>query len=366
MSVYKRGRYYSYSFVHRGTRIQCSTRQSDRRVARQMEAAHRTVLAKGQVGIEERKPAPTLKDFSKRFADYISTRCAEKPHTVEFYASKMARLLDFQPLATTRLDKIDEALIEAYVQWRRKKVSPATVNRELATLRRALRLAYSWKAIDRVPMIHLLPGERVREFVLSQEQERLYLEFAPQPMLDIATLILDTGLRVGEALGLEWRDVQLNPANGAKYGFVHIRDGKSRNAKRNIPLTLRVKSVLEARRASGALRVFTDGQGGLLSRFTVRDQHAGLRKMLRLPKDAVIHSLRHTALTRLGESGADAFTIMRIAGHSSVVVSQRYVHPSPASIEAAFDRLEALNRKAQKELLEGGGRTLTTNSTTLD
>jgi hypothetical protein len=47
-------------------------------------------------------------------------------------------------------------------------------------------------------------------------------------------------------------------------------------------------------------------------------------------------------LTRLGEAGVDAFTIMRVAGHSSVTVSQRYVHPSPDSLERAFERL-ALN-----------------------
>jgi hypothetical protein len=45
-------------------------------------------------------------------------------------------------------------------------------------------------------------------------------------------------------------------------------------------------------------------------------------------------------LTRLGESGVDAFTIMRIAGHSSVVISQRYVHPTPEATERAFERSE--------------------------
>jgi integrase len=44
-----------------------------------------------------------------------------------------------------------------------------------------------------------------------------------------------------------------------------------------------------------------------------------------MPDDFVIHSLRHTMLTRLGEAGVDAFTIMRIAGHSSITVSQRSV-----------------------------------------
>jgi len=51
-------------------------------------------------------------------------------------------------------------------------------------------------------------------------------------------------------------------------------------------------------------------------------------------------------LTRLGEAGVDAFTIMRIAGHSSITVSQRYVHPSPESLERAFERLELLNANA--------------------
>jgi integrase len=64
------------------------------------------------------------------------------------------------------------------------------------------------------------------------------------------------------------------------------------------------------------------------------------------PKEFVLHSCRHTMLTRIGEAGADAFTIMKLAGHSSVTVSQRYVHPTPEAVERAFDRLEAFNRSA--------------------
>lgn len=44
-------------------------------------------------------------------------------------------------------------------------------------------------------------------------------------------------------------------------------------------------------------------------------------------------------LIRLGESGVYAFTIMRIAGHGSIVVSQRYIHPTPEAVERPFDRL---------------------------
>jgi integrase len=88
--------------------------------------------------------------------------------------------------------------------------------------------------------------------------------------------------------------------------------------------------------------VFLGKQGKPFVGTSLNHQHQKARKALKLPKDFVIHSLRHTMLTRLGEAGADAFTIMRIAGHSSVLISQRYVHPSPESLGRAFERLEAL------------------------
>jgi integrase len=57
--------------------------------------------------------------------------------------------------------------------------------------------------------IRLLSGERVRDFVLSYQQEKLYLDMAPQPLHDVAVMILNIGLRIGEALALGWKDVHL-------------------------------------------------------------------------------------------------------------------------------------------------------------
>ena len=210
MSIFKRGKTYWYNFWWEGEHIQTSTHQTNKRIAQQMEAAHKTRLAKGQVGIEEREPAPTLKLFAARFTEAIQVRCAEKPMTISFYKSKLDRLLEYEPLAATKLDRIDEALIEKYVQQRRVKVAPASVNRELATLRRLLRLAYEWQVINRVPRIRMLPGERNRDFVLSHEQEQLYLEAAPQLLKDVAMMILDTGLRVGEAMALKRSDIHID------------------------------------------------------------------------------------------------------------------------------------------------------------
>jgi len=67
----------------------------------------------------------------------------------------------------------------------------------------------------------------------------------------------------------------------------------------------------------------------------------------------VLYSLRHTFLTRLGASGCDVWTLARIAGHSSVAISARYVHPSEDSVLAAVEKLAGHNSRHREEEPEG-------------
>ena len=60
MAVYKRGRVWWYRFVWNGESLRESTKQSNKPTAEQMEAAHKTSLAKGEVGTREKKTVPTL------------------------------------------------------------------------------------------------------------------------------------------------------------------------------------------------------------------------------------------------------------------------------------------------------------------
>ncbi len=222
-------------------------------------------------------------------------------------------------------------------------ISPASVNRELATLRRLLRLAYEWRVIVRVPRIRLLRGERIREYITSTEHEKLYFGIATGDLHDVARLLIETGLRASEALTLDWRRVQLQPAAGARYGYLTITAGKSKNSKsRNVPLTSRAVSVLKSRGVKKSGLVFRREDGKPIQLTRLDQQHRRLRTLLKLPDDFVLHSFRHTYGTRLGEAGVDAFTIMKLMGHSTVVVSQRYVHPTPETLESAVGRVERL------------------------
>lgn len=351
MTVFKRGSVYKYHFVFNGEHIQRSTRQGNRRVAIDMEAAHRTRLAKGEVGIFERKTAPTLKEFAPRFIKFVKTNNGSKPETVRFYLGKLDRLLAYDPLARERLDRIDAAEIDDYIQHRSKQVSTVTVNRELATLRRLMHIAVEWKLIAAVPKIRMLKGERQRDFVLTPAGEVEYLSLAPQPLKDAAILMLDTGLRVGEVVRLTWADIQLEPVGSAAFGYLRVREGKSKNAKRTVPITARARLMLEER-----LRTCDCEQGTTvfgIERGTSFDHlHAKVRPLMKKQdaSDFVLHSLRHTMLTRFGESGVDSFTIKKTAGHSSVTTSEKYIHPSGETMERAFQKMEKLNLSASSRL----------------
>jgi integrase len=224
MSVYKReeSEYYWFKFMRDGKLYQRSTTVKNKREAETIESAFRTMLANKEVGLEDQTPAPLLREFAQQFIDFVETRHANKPETVKFYCNRLKRLLEWEPLREARLDRIDEALIARYIGIRRRKVGIVAVNRELATLRRALHLALEWKIIRNVPKVRLLPGEKSRDFILDHGTERDYVEACPALLREVAIVLLDSALRLGEALALKWSDVHLKPAGNARYGWLQV------------------------------------------------------------------------------------------------------------------------------------------------
>jgi integrase len=361
--VFRRGRYYWYEFTWRGERIRESTKQGNRQAARDMQAAHRTRLAKGEQGIAEQVPIPTYPQFAKRCEKEMGSVHGNKPNSLASYKNSLKMLALYPPLQSARLDRVDKELIDSYVAKRRRTkrkrggslVKIATVNRELECLRRMLRLAAEWNVIKRAPKISRLPGEVGRERILSHAEEQSYLAVAKQPLRDIATTMIDGGFRPEETFRLRWEDVHFQPAGKALYGYIHNPFGKTKAARRNVSMTARVKALLEMRHSQQG----HPSDGWVFPAETktnhvdsVKSQHARALKDSGIRPHFAIYSLRHTMLTRLGEAGADAFSIQKIAGHSSILISQKYVHPTPERIEGAFTALEAYNATKEKELKE--------------
>jgi integrase len=108
-------------------------------------------------------------------------------------------------------------------------------------------IACEWKMIRSVPKVRLLPGETSRSFVLDHKMEVAYLEACPAILRDVAILMLGTGLREGETVGLRWADIHLEPAGDGRYSWLQVCDGKSKNAQRTVPLNERVRLQPEGR-----------------------------------------------------------------------------------------------------------------------
>src|SRR5262249_16649866 len=118
---------------------------------------------------------------------------------------------------------------------------PSGINRGLRTLRRALNLAYQWGKLEKPCKVGLVAGEHQRDRVLTQDESTNYLAACHQPWKDCATIILDEGFRPGEVFALRWSHVLMNN-DGT--GMIQIVSGKSKAARRVLPMTPRVHSLL--------------------------------------------------------------------------------------------------------------------------
>jgi hypothetical protein len=104
------------------------SRVKNQREAETIERAFRTQLANGDVGIEGQTPVPRLRDFAQQSVDVAQTRHANKLETVKFYANRLKRLLEWEKLRETRLDRIDEALIARYTLLDSKNQIKSIIN----------------------------------------------------------------------------------------------------------------------------------------------------------------------------------------------------------------------------------------------
>lgn len=167
----------------------------------------------------------------------------------------------------------------------------------------------------------------------------------PEPTTRFAAALL--ALSISEACGLKREHAHLKDS----HPWIHIAKGKSKYAKRDIRLTARaVEAAKEALKQSRCDYVFTSKGGRKpLTRHYPSELFRLVRDAVNMDHGTVLHSTRHTFCTRLGKAGADAFTIQKLAGHSSITIFQRYVHSDRAIKNAAIALLEKVEQKAAEE-----------------
>jgi integrase len=345
---------YRVKFKWGGKVIHKSTMATDAKTARSIESTIRSELAKGNFGILKPKPKPTLGAFLKNdFLPFVESRHKAKPATLRYYQFGAERL-QHSDMAGLHLADITDQHAMAFAA-RNASLSASTINCGLRTLRRALRLAYKWGKLERPAQISLASGERQRDRVLSPDEIVRYLEACQQPWRDMVVVLYGTGMRPGELYPLRWENVLLE----GEPALIQVTGGKSKAARRLLPMLPPVREVLLNRyeqqgKPSEGFVFPADSPEGHITQGTAKNYHMRALKAANEERDPITgetkerkptlksfepYVLRHTALTRLAESGCDAFTLARIAGHSSIAITQRYCHPQQEAIERAFKKL---------------------------
>ncbi len=357
MKLYKQsnGKTWSMRFVFEGRRIERSTGYTNKRKAEAYAEAFRTRLRNEGVGFLEKKDYPTFKQAIADFLEWSASR-QKKNTTLRYKTASKALIAHF---GNIRINFLAKPQIEAFITRRRsqfgtaggmrrksgkpkrtkKKISNATVNRELACLKKMFSNLVANGVLSANParFVEFLKEENESGRVLDREEERLYLSAASQPLRDYVVLLIETGVRPNELTRLGVRDVHLD----VEKPYLVINDGKTKAARRSIPLSIRAAEVLTNRLAQAEGKyVFPGGRGGDDPNSpAVKFNNAHYGTLQRSKIDAVnrsgtegsctLYSFRHTFATRfLERRPGDLLTLAALLGHSSLRMVMRYAHPS--------------------------------------
>jgi integrase len=202
----------------------------------------------------------------------------------------------------------------------------------------------------------MLSGERHRERVITPNEEAKYLAAASSLLHDVSLVLFDTGMRPEECHRMRWEFVNWD---GGRHGVVLVHEGKTEAARRLLPLSARVRSGLEKRWQDVGKPLEgwvwpANTKQEHINHDSLKVQHKNAQKISKV-RTFEVYSIRHTFLTRLGESGCDVWTLARIAGHSNIKMSQRYVHPSTDAVLDAVSQLGRHKNGRSGEMMLGAG-----------
>ncbi|MGI8784387.1 MAG: tyrosine-type recombinase/integrase [Acidobacteriota bacterium] len=307
-----------------------------RKTAEDVLKIRQAEIIQGRYQIAPKKRSLSFEDFSKDFREYLASRKEGK--ALKAYQTRLKHL---EPaFGRLRLSEISPFHVEKYIckrrserSYRKSPVAPATINRELAVLKRMFQLAIQWGRAEKNPVIGVkfLKEECKSDRVLSQEEEqKLFSACAPHVGLAVL-LALHTGMRLGEILNLRWQDIDLRRQ---VLTVVKSKSGKMRSIPTNDVLA---GALTEYRQRASAEYVFWNDRTGK----PMLDTKTGYCKAVRRAgiSHCRFHDLRHTFATRLVTAGVDLATVSQLLGHSSIEMTMRYAHPSPENKRRAVDLL---------------------------
>ena len=320
-----KSKYYWYDFTVRGERYRGSTKEANETRAQKAAALKLAATVKGSDPLD-RKP-PTLCEYSKDFLQWVETGRLEAD-TRRYYRNGW-RLLEQTKIAAMRMDQITKDEVEK-LQF---PGSASNGDNALRTLRRMHSKAKEDKLIFEVSDFALFK-EDGRSRRLNDDADRRLSAVADQPLKDIIVVMRDTGMRnARELYCMRVENVDFDA------GTIFTPDSKTESGRRFIPMSSRVKQILEARcagRSEGWVWM-SHYKGKHIGEGMVYRQWARATQAAGLPRELVLYCERHDFGSFVLAKTGNLKAVMNAMGHGDVRSAMVYQHPEGEIIRNALN-----------------------------
>ncbi len=335
--IYQRGAIYWIEYWHRGRQFRESSGSEREGVAAKLLKKRLQEIGRGNfVGpSEERVLLTDLLDALK--LDYeLNGRRSIK--TLTFYIAALRVAF----IGSRALD-VTEERIARYTRARLAEgYAPATINRELAALRRAFRLAVRQKRLAVAPSISLLAEHNVRQGFVEPATFEAIAARLPVVLRDLARFAYLSGWRKGEVMTLAWTDVD------RPRGLVALRREHSKNEEpRVLPLTPALAAII-GRRWQARTVALADGTTGLAGHVfhrggrpirTFRGAWGAACEAAGVP-GTLFHDLRRSAVRNFERAGVSQAVAMKLSGHKTPSIYRRYRIVDETDLRQALAKVE--------------------------
>jgi integrase len=333
--VFKRGTVYWIRYSVGGKQVRESARTSRKEEATALLRKRQTEIFDGSFFPDKKRNDLTLDGLREMWLEAASGK-----KTIDHDRYRLGQVVDFlgarslvASLTSEDIDKLKKHLRNTPSR-NSAHLAPATVNRYLAVLKSALKLADRRGYRHRDPMggVMMLKEQNRRNRICSEDEYKQLIENAV-PDLRLAIVFgYWTGMRLGEIAGLKWQQID------ARNRVLHLSRKETKEGdEKTVPLAQGVIDALEdwPRSIQGDL-LETDAS-------KISKDFSVLTRKLEI-EDLRFHDLRHTAVTWLRRAGVDIMTIKNITGHKVLATLERYNKVSADDLRAAVEKAEKVDR----------------------
>ena len=336
-----------YDFRVNSRRYRACTETADKHRARDIESTERTRILERKHGIRRQKDV-TFRAFAQTYLrDHaeVHKRSVGRDREIIKVLNRVFGGLLLHEITRHRIEQYKRERLQG--RWRAyrqrgdtsKPIQPATVNREMDTLKSIFSKAVEWGTLIQSParLVKRLRVENRRTRILILKEQRRLLRACGPQLQAIVAFALITSARVSEILTLRWEQI-----DGTAIAFLRTKNDKARR----IPLGTALTELLDEQPHSSPW-AFLNPRTRRPYTTVLKSFKRALQRAEIATVDVTLHTLRHTAISRMLEQGYDDYTVMEISGHSSARMLARYAHPTETRKQAALDSFSVVTNWSQ-------------------